>query len=296
MPFCKRKKFFNGHFFGLQLRYVKNYYLRLKEEIRMLKAIMFDLDDTLLWDHKSVSEAFKATCKLAVEKYDISKEALEERVRHHATALYPTFETYEFVSNIGIGTFEAMWGEFRDEGEQFQQLRKIAPEFRQQAWSLGLKDLDVEDEELAIQLAEQFPIERKKHIYLYDETIEVLTKLKNQGYSLLMLTNGSPDLQHTKLSLSPELAPYFNHIVISGEFGTGKPSVEIFNYALSLLDVEKSEVMMVGDNPLTDILGASRAGIDSVWINHRTREKVDVTPTFEIDRLKEILAIVKSLN
>src|SRR5699024_11724514 len=74
--------------------------------------------------------------------------------------------------------------------------------------------------------------------YLYNETIEVLEKLKGK-YELLMLTNGSPDLQQMKLSLSPELAPYFKHIVISGDFGKGKPSQEIFKYALSLLDVDK---------------------------------------------------------
>ncbi len=261
----------------------------------MLKAIMFDLDDTILWDHKSVQEAFRATCQRAVEKYNIDADDLEERVRFHANKLYPTYDIYEFVSNIGIGTFEGMWGDFRDEGEKFKQLRETVPGFRKEAWARGLKDLDVEDEALAASLAEIFPEERKKHIYLYDETIDVLEALQGK-YQLLMLTNGSPDLQQTKLSLSPELAPYFDHIVISGEFGAGKPSVEIFNYALSLLEVEKDEVLMVGDNPLTDILGASRVGIDSAWINHGTREEADVTPTYEVERLREVLSIVKSLS
>ena len=34
----------------------------------MIKAIFFDLDDTLLWDQKSVKEAFAATCKVAEER------------------------------------------------------------------------------------------------------------------------------------------------------------------------------------------------------------------------------------
>jgi putative hydrolase of the HAD superfamily len=259
----------------------------------MLKAIMFDLDDTLLWDYKSIQEAFKATCDKAVEKYDIDPMYLEERVRQHATELYPTYDTYDFVSNIGIGTFEGMWGDFRDEGEDFQKLRDVVPHFRKQAWLLGLQDLDIEDEMLAEKLARMFPEERKKHIYLYEETLDVLRRLRGK-YQLLMLTNGSPDLQHTKLSLSPELAPFFDHIIISGKFGAGKPNVEIFNYALRLLDVERGEAIMVGDNPLTDILGASRAGIDSVWINHGTREVTDVIPTFEIDRLREVLPIIAS--
>ena len=45
-----------------------------------IKAILFDLDDTLLWDKKSVQEAFLKTCKLAEERYNISAERLEEAV------------------------------------------------------------------------------------------------------------------------------------------------------------------------------------------------------------------------
>lgn len=262
----------------------------------MLKAIFFDLDDTLLWDSKSISEAFKATCNKVVEKYNIDPKQLEKKVRESAQRLYPTYETYDFVSDIGIGVFEGMWGEFLDEGEDFAKLREIVPDYRKRAWFEGLQALDIEDEQLAEELAVIFPEERKKHIYLYEETIEVLDTLKGK-YNLLMLTNGSPHLQKTKLSLSPELAPYFDHIVISGEFGHGKPNTELFKYALSLLEgVEKSEVIMVGDNPKTDILGASKFGIDSIWINHDKKEIQEVVPTFEVNRLREILPIVKSLS
>ena len=41
----------------------------------MIKAIFFDLDDTLLWDQKSVKEAFVATCLKASEKFNIDAES-----------------------------------------------------------------------------------------------------------------------------------------------------------------------------------------------------------------------------
>lgn len=262
----------------------------------MLKAIFFDLDDTLLWDAKSVSEALKATCQKAVAQYNIDPVQLEKELRKSANELYPTYETYDFVSDVGIGTFEGMWGDFLDEGENFAKLREVVPHFRKRAWYQALQALDIEDEALAEELALTFPKERKKHIYLYDETLEVLDELKGK-YKLLMLTNGSPHLQKTKLSLSPELAPYFDHIVISGDFGHGKPNVELFKYALSLLNgIEKHEIVMVGDNPMTDILGASKFGVDSIWINHDNIELEDVVPTFEVSRLREIMPIIKSLS
>lgn len=39
-----------------------------------MKAVFFDLDDTLLWDEKSVSTAFSKTCLKAEEKYGIHAE------------------------------------------------------------------------------------------------------------------------------------------------------------------------------------------------------------------------------
>src|SRR5699024_1826984 len=127
----------------------------------------------------------------------------------------------------------------------------------------------------------------------YEETLEVLEELKGE-YKLLMLTNGSPDLQHMKLSYSPELVPFFDEIVISGAVGQGKPSETIFKHALDLLDVNTDEAIMIGDNTNNDILSAVRIRMDSIWINHRTRPEVDVTPTYEVDRLKEVIPIIKS--
>src|SRR5699024_6620700 len=115
----------------------------------MLKAVFFDLDDTLLWDAKSISEAFKATCNTVVDKYNIDPVQLEKEVREAATRLYPTFESWDFVSDVGIGTFEGMWGEFLDDSENFQTLRNVVPKYRKQAWYEGLQALDIEDEELA---------------------------------------------------------------------------------------------------------------------------------------------------
>ncbi len=42
----------------------------------LLKAVFFDLDDTLLWDQKSVKEAFVATCEVAKEKYGLNVDAV----------------------------------------------------------------------------------------------------------------------------------------------------------------------------------------------------------------------------
>ncbi|WP_106497857.1 HAD family hydrolase [Lentibacillus sp. Marseille-P4043] len=261
----------------------------------MIKAILFDLDDTLLWDNKSVNEAFRATCEQVLDKYSLNPIVLEEKVRENARRLYASYNTYDFTQKIGINPFEGLWGNFIDEGESFRKLKELAPEYRKEAWTLGLKDAGIDDSQLSYELAETFPRMRKQMPFVFDDTFRVLDQLK-ADYQLLLLTNGSPDLQQTKLDLTPKLAPYFDCIVVSGAFGKGKPDPAIFEHALKLLSVQKSEAVMVGDNLMTDILGASRAGITSVWVNRTKKKQQEVTPDFEIADLEGLLPVINSLK
>ncbi|WP_449354279.1 HAD family hydrolase [Virgibacillus natechei] len=261
----------------------------------MIKAILFDLDDTLLWDEKSIKESFTATCQHAEEKYAIDPVLLEENVRRNARTLYASYDTYDFTQMIGINPFEGLWGNFNDEGESFRKLREIAPAYRKEAWTQGLKDSGIDDPVFGYELAEKFPIIRKEKAFVYGDTFRVLDQLKG-NYQLLLLTNGSPDLQQTKLDITPALKPYFDHIVISGDFGKGKPDPSIFEHALECLSVQKDEVLMVGDNLMTDILGALRAGIDSVWFNRKQKVPNEISPTYEIAELEELAPLIKNLE
>ncbi|WP_226666557.1 HAD family hydrolase [Metabacillus litoralis] len=261
----------------------------------MIKAIFFDLDDTLLWDQKSVKEAFVATCQLAEQKYQIDASKLEEAVRQEARELYSSYDTYEFTQMIGINPFEGLWGNFNDEHENFQKMKDIVPTYRKEAWTRGLKACGVDDQEFGALLAEEFPAQRRKSPFVYEESFRVLDRLK-ESYRLLLLTNGSPELQNTKLEITPELVPYFEQIIISGAFGRGKPDVTIFEHALEKMNVTKDEAIMVGDNLMTDILGASRLGMKSVWINRHNKERNEVQPDFEITHLEELFSLLDKLN
>jgi len=263
--------------------------------LEKVKAILFDLDDTLLWDKRSVKEAFEKTCKLAEDKYQIAASSLEEAVRKEAQSLYQAYETYAFTQMIGINPFEGLWGEFADQHESFQKMKAIVPMYRKDAWTNGLLAMGIDDKEFGAYLAEQFPAFRKESPFVYEETFAVLDELKGK-YKLLLLTNGSPGLQNTKLTITPEIAPYFDEIVISGDFGKGKPDPAIFEHAVSLLGLDVSDCIMVGDNLNTDILGASRVGMKSVWINREEKTPETVHPTYEIQDLLELIPLLKEIG
>ncbi|WP_309118479.1 HAD family hydrolase [Paenibacillus sp.] len=258
------------------------------------KAVLFDLDDTLLWDDRSVQEAFDATCREAAEAVGVDPKALELSVRKEARALYEGYETFPFTQMIGINPFEGLWGNFREgEASEFRTMERLMPKYRADAWTRGLLALGVDDPELGARLGERFPAIRRSLAYLYEETYEVLDELRGNA-KLLLLTNGSPDLQKEKLAGVPELAPYFDHIVISGDFGRGKPDPGIFRHALSLLEVEPEDAIMVGDKLTTDILGSSRVGMDNIWINHHGASIGEHTaPKHTVARLRDILAIIR---
>lgn len=261
----------------------------------MIKAIFFDLDDTLLWDQKSIKEAFVATCKLAEDRYGLDANQFEEVVREAARSLYSSYEIYPYTQLIGINPFEGLWGNFLDDQDDFKKLKEIVPAYRKDAWTSGLKTMGVDDPDFGYELSERFPQVRRKVPFVYEDTFKTLDSLK-ENYQLLLLTNGSPDLQKTKLAITPELVPYFDQIVISGDFGRGKPDPSLFEHALSLMSLKKDEAIMVGDNLMTDILGANRAGMKTVWINRHNKERTEVVPTYEIQHLEELYHILEELK
>jgi putative hydrolase of the HAD superfamily len=199
---------------------------------------------------------------------------------------------------IGINPFEGLWGNFtHGEHPMFRKLQQVAPGYRRDAWTHGLAALGVNDPALGERLGELFPAQRRSLPLVYDETFEVLDELRG-SYRLLLLTNGSPDLQQEKLDGVPKLAPYFEHIVISGHFGEGKPSPRLFQFALDKLGVTPEQGIMVGDKLTTDIQGANGVGMKSVWINRHgvSRPEGAAVPGFEIASLKELPSLLRTLN
>ncbi|WP_224654501.1 HAD family hydrolase, partial [Escherichia coli] len=78
-------------------------------------------------------------------------------------------------------------------------------DYQRDAWTKGLNKLGIDDADVGESLAARFIEERKNSPFVYDETFPVLDRLKGK-FKLVLLTNGSPSLQQTKLEITPELA------------------------------------------------------------------------------------------
>ncbi len=83
----------------------------------------------------------------------------------------------------------------------------------------------------------------------------------------------------------------FATTVFSSDSRSVKPSRKLFEHALSVIQVPKSEVVFVGDSLRCDIGGAAGAGLASIWIDRagRGRGARDPEPTLVIGNLLELI-------
>ncbi|MCK9302512.1 MAG: YjjG family noncanonical pyrimidine nucleotidase [Bacteroidales bacterium] len=104
---------------------------------------------------------------------------------------------------------------------------------------------------------------------LFPDVILTLERLQQQ-HSMHIVSNGFFDVQQKKLRLSG-LNKFFGKVITSETAGYKKPDPRIFEYAIEMLQVDKSECAYIGDEYETDMLCAHNAGIAAVWFNPKNR-------------------------
>ncbi len=143
-----------------------------------------------------------------------------------------------------------------------------------------------------IEMEESFTNILSKQNHLIKDSHFVLSSLKNKGYNIQMITNGLVEAQYGRLK-STDIEKYFTNIFISGEMGCQKPDIEYFDIVLNKLDANKDDCLVIGDRLESDILGAMKSKIDSVWLNlKKDKLPLDFKPTFIIKDLIDLLEIL----
>src|SRR4051812_27505806 len=62
------------------------------------------------------------------------------------------------------------------------------------------------------------------------------------------------------------LKGFFSSVVTSVDAGARKPTAQFFEFALARAGVSREEVLFVGNQLNTDVLGAEAFGIHTVWL------------------------------
>jgi len=103
---------------------------------------------------------------------------------------------------------------------------------------------------------------------IFPESISVLNTLDELGIPICIVSNIDNEVLDSALKYN-DLK--FDMIVTSEDCRSYKPRPEMFEKALSLLNLKPSQVLHVGDSLFSDVHGAKKVGIPALWINRKNR-------------------------
>ena len=133
----------------------------------------------------------------------------------------------------------------------------------------------------------------------FADTLPVLETLRERDYKIGLVTNAMQPMWMRDIELEAYgIAPFLDARITSGDAGFMKPHPVIYKKVLQQLRVAANTAVFVGDRPANDIAGANEAGMISVWMNppHLNYELDGVVPDFTITQLSELIPILEELE
>jgi putative hydrolase of the HAD superfamily len=137
---------------------------------------------------------------------------------------------------------------------------------------------------------------RDSSLVLYPHVHLTLLELLRRGLGLAVLSD-APAVQAWQRLHQLSLQHVFKPVITFEDTGERKPSPKGFLKVLDVLGMTADEVLMVGDWPDRDMIGAQGVGIRTVFARYGdTFGTVESGADFEIDDIQELLRIVETLN
>ena len=261
-----------------------------------VRAVLFDLDNTLLLENESTERALR-DASASIGRIGGDVEILASAARDAAEQIFSESSVFAYADAMGIWWGEALWGEFLGETEGLQAMRAFVPDFRLRVWTAALASAGIAAERLIRAAIDAFRSARRRNQLVDPEAAAVVRDLA-RDHRLALVTNGAPDVQREKLSRTA-LASFFEITVISAEIGAGKPDPRIFEAALTSLEIAPNDAVMIGDSLARDIAGAHAAGLRAIWIDRASREAVPApapVPDARVTALREVRSALAALR
>lgn len=153
---------------------------------------------------------------------------------------------------------------------------------------------------LGINASQLFRIASTEYIRLYPHVTEALEKLRKKGYRLWLLSNAQRIFTAFELT-ALGLAPYFDGIYISSDYGCRKPDVRFFRALLEEQQLDPQKCLMIGNDLETDIAGAKNAGLSTLYMHtgltppHQRAANPDDPHEFEGWDWQELVEVIERL-
>lgn len=243
----------------------------------MLKAILFDLDDTLIdwsaftenWEireTKHLRGVFDYICR---EIYPLSDWEAYSR------------EYFQRVRDAWLGARESLIA---------PHLGRILVET---AVSLGIAEDSVSVEECLDAYSWAAP----ESTFAFPDVAGAMKVLHQNNIKVGIVTNAFQPMSLRDIEMKAHgLLDYFPDCRLSAaDVGYLKPHPKIFQAAMDCLGTTPQETLFVGDNPVADIAGAQGAGLKAVMrVKHPTQPLISglVVPDGAINTLNDLLLLL----
>jgi FMN phosphatase YigB (HAD superfamily) len=212
----------------------------------MLKAVLFDLDDTLIdWS------GFNSTWE------NRDRELLQGVVDYvnDEIQFFDDFEllVVEFRKNMG-----AAW----EDGRASLRAPHLGQVMVEALVAVGVPEAAIDER----RCLEAYNWGAAPGVVTFPEVPEVLELLLANGVRIGIVTNAHQPMWVRDRELAQlGLLDYFSKCRLSAaDVGYLKPHPTIFERALACIGTEPAETVFVGDNPVADIAGAQGAGLQAV--------------------------------
>lgn len=215
----------------------------------MIKAVFFDVGNTLLFPYPSVSEV----CRQVLARSGHERE-LEDIDRY-----IPLVDAYYEDTYRADDTF---WTSEHRTSEVWVGM-----------YSLLCRELGIEEdaEKLARDVYDEFGDSSRWRAY--DDVLPAFQRFSDRGARLGVISNWDDRLEDILKGMG--LAKMLDVIVSSASVGMHKPDPRIFEHACEMIGVAPAEAVHVGDHHYADILGASSVGMTPVLIDRQRAHEND---------------------
>lgn len=242
--------------------------MKFYRRVTEIKAISFDLDDTL-YSNKPVMQAIEKKMIAYFSGLPILNKLIPER--------------FKFLN----GQF---WSHFRHHAILKQpDLAHDVVQVRLVTYQLGLASLGLIEgaAQQHAQAALDYFIALRSDFTVPEQSKKLLANLSKK-YPLVAISNGNVDTK------TLELSQYFKYIYHAGWQTDGyllkqKPVSDMFMLACQQLAIKPSQLLHVGDCGRADIQGALLAGCQAAWLScYDVGKPITVLPHIELNQLSQL--------
>lgn len=218
----------------------------------MVKAVFFDLGDTLCDYQASAEAAVESACEYAARHAEVLtitglREACLREMRHAAD------ETGRWTAS----RFPAESG---------------LDEAGYRLWARALEKCGVVKPILAHAVALHYQLSRMRALRSFPDALPALQALQGR-VGVGLIAEGSPGIVNEELALL-DLRGLFSLAVIEGEVGFTKRDPQLFAHAVRAAGCEPGQAAHVGDSLESDVAPAREAGLLTVWVNRSGQTEV----------------------